>query len=136
MSKDYRGFSDDLEFYEVEDKKWKVKEVKGLKPKELSKVYTELAKQEESALTLTEQIAYNDKWDSWAKDVLETYLEFDYDKEVENYDITVLRKMGAEIFSFLMIAGTSRKEFERSKMQYMEMRKNSGKTKNSENPSS
>lgn len=136
MSKDYRGFSDDLEFYEVEDKKWKVKEVKGLKPKELSKVYTELAKQEESALTLTEQIEYNDKWDSWAKDVLETYLEFDYDKEVNNYDITVLRKMGAEIFSFLMIAGTSRKEFERSKMQYMEMQKNSGKTKNSENPSS
>lgn len=132
MSDQYRGFSDDLEFYHIEDKKWKVKEVKGLKPKELSKVYTELAKQEESTLTLTEQIEYNDKWDSWSKDVLETYLEFDYDTEVENYDITVLRKMGAEIFSFLMIAGTSRKEFERSKMQYMEMQKNSGKTQNSE----
>lgn len=134
MSEQYRGFSDDLEFYHIEDKKWKVKEVKGLKPKELSKVYTELAKQEESTLTLTEQIEYNDRWDTWAKDVLETYLEFDYNTEVENYDITVLRKMGAEIFSFLMIAGTSRKEFERSKMQYMEMQKNSGKTENSEKP--
>lgn len=126
----YRGFSEDLDHYFVDDVKYPLKEVKGTKPKELAKRYQELSSLDEKVNTLAEQIEYNDKWDQWTKDVLETYLEFDYNKEVEKYDLMVLRKMGAEIFSFLMIAGTSRKEHTLSKKLYMETQKNSSKTKN------
>lgn len=126
----YRGFSDDLDYYYVDDIHYSIKEVKGLKPKELAKTYSELAAIDETVSTLADQIKYNDQWDLWAKDVLETYLEFDYNKEVNNYDLLVLRKMGAEIFSFLMIAGTSRKEYSLSSKQLTEIQKKSSKTKN------
>jgi len=129
--KNYRGFDKKLQFYYVNETKYPIKEVKGLKPKELAKVYASLAERDESINTLSEQIKYNEDWDNWTKDVLETYLEFDYDKEVDNFDLTVLRKMGAEIFSFLMIAGTNRKEYELSKKQFTEMQQSSQKMKSS-----
>jgi len=126
----YRGFDKDLTFYYVDDNQYLIKEVKGLKPKELAKTFTKLSELDEKTNTLKEQIEYNEKWDKWTKEVLETYLEFDYDKEVENYDLVVLRKMGAEIFSFLMIAGTNRKEYLLSTKQFTEIQQNSQKMKN------
>jgi len=132
MSEVYRGFTEELDFYFIGESKWAVKEVKGTKPKELSKAFTELSKSEDNIVGLADQIEYNDKWDLWTKDVLETYLDFNYDKEVENFDITVLRKTAGAVFSFLLIAGTNRKEFELSKTLSMEMQRNSGKINNSE----
>ena len=127
--KNYRGFNENLTEYYVDDRIFKTKEVKGLKPKELSKKYRELASRQETAISLEEQSLLIDDQDDWVKEVLETYLEFDYDKEVENFDLSVLRKIGAEIFNFLMVVGTSKKEYALSTKQYMEMQKLSKDTK-------
>lgn len=122
--KPYRGFDDTLEHYYIGEKQWAIKKLKGNPHKALADTYQQLQKDNETALDLSSQLKVMEKQDAWTKQVLETYLDkFNYDKELADFEITELRASAGELFSFLVIIGTSLREQSLSRQRYLETQK-------------
>lgn len=122
--KPYRGFNDRLDAYYIGDKTWNIKKLKGNPHTELAKTYQELEKANQTALDLSSQLSVMEKQDVWVKDVLQTYLEdFVYNEVLKDMEITELRASAGELFSFLVIIGTSSREQSLSRNRYSQIQK-------------